>query len=320
MRKTVWAVMAVVLLVAGNLYAADGDLIVEGNVGVGTSTPTARVDVDSTDLRAGDFATIKTNDANYLSGLYVSFKDTVTGATKGWQGLYVSATHDTGASISGYWANPMAALYGLTLKGSNTTKTEGPTVQANTLVFASSGNYNFQYVTANSSAIGTAGADSAGTRTITHLSAYRGFISLENSSATWNVENASIFYAPAIVPHNYGTISNTAGVVVEKQTIGTNNMGIWLKGDGAGADVVFGPNKEARIYSNAGELYAKDGAGNVTQISPHDPESGEWIYYSQNVKTGRVVRVNMEQLVKDIEKLTGKKYMMESVIDKPMAN
>jgi hypothetical protein len=39
-------ILAVGLLLVGtNLYAADGDLIVNGNVGVGTLTPQAKVDV-----------------------------------------------------------------------------------------------------------------------------------------------------------------------------------------------------------------------------------------------------------------------------------
>jgi len=320
MRRTVWAVMAVALLIASNLFAADGDLIVEGNIGVGTDTPTARVDVDSTNTIAGDFAVTRTSNQG-SKALYINYIDNVTDATTGGQALLVQATHNTGASFSYWWASITGALYAVNLKGSNWSwGTAGVTVQSNALVFASSGDYKFADVTANSSAIGTTGGDS-GTRSITNLAAYRGAISLENSSGTWNVENASIFYAPDMVPHNYGTITNTAGVVVEKQSIGTNNMGIWLKGDGVGADLVFGPNKDGKIYSNAGELFAKDGAGNVTQISPHDPETGEWIYYSKNVKTGRVVRVNMEQLVKDMEKLTGKKYLMESSMnDKNKSN
>lgn len=102
------------------------------------------------------------------------------------------------------------------------------------------------------------------------------------------------------------------GLKIDQQTgASIANYGIVLNGDGAGADIVFGPNQNASIFSNAGELYAKDQAGNVTQISPHDPETGEWIYFSKNVKTGKVVRVDMEKLVKAVEKLTGEKFIVE---------
>ena len=73
-------------------------------------------------------------------------------------------------------------------------------------------------------------------------------------------------------------------------------------GSCAGHDIVFGPTKSGRIYSSAGRLYAQDSAGNQTILSPHDPDTGEWIYYSRNVKTGKVVRVEMERLVKAVEK------------------
>ncbi|MEE9594193.1 MAG: hypothetical protein V3V92_02225 [Candidatus Hydrothermarchaeales archaeon] len=59
------------------------------------------------------------------------------------------------------------------------------------------------------------------------------------------------------------------------------------------------------------ELFVMDEQGNETKISPHDSVTGEWIFYSKNVKTGRVVRVNMEKLVKKIEELTGEKLLEE---------
>ncbi len=65
------------------------------------------------------------------------------------------------------------------------------------------------------------------------------------------------------------------------------------------------------IWSNGGELYAIDGVGNFTKISPHDPATNEWIFYSKNVKTGRVVRVDMERLVRRVEAITGEKFMVE---------
>jgi hypothetical protein len=69
----------------------------------------------------------------------------------------------------------------------------------------------------------------------------------------------------------------------------------------------------AHIYakddSASAEVYVRDEAGNVTKISPHN-EKGEWEYFSRNVKTGKTVRVNMEEMVRDIEKLTGKTYIL----------
>ena len=68
----------------------------------------------------------------------------------------------------------------------------------------------------------------------------------------------------------------------------------------------------AKIYakdeSASAEMFVQDEAGNVTKISPHN-EQGEWEYYSRNVKTGKVVRINMEEMIRDIESLTGKSYI-----------
>ena len=61
------------------------------------------------------------------------------------------------------------------------------------------------------------------------------------------------------------------------------------------------------------ELYVKDGAGNITQISPHN-EDAEWIYYSENVKTGKRVKVNMEKMIRRLEQITGETFFE---IDEP---
>jgi len=75
-----------------------------------------------------------------------------------------------------------------------------------------------------------------------------------------------------------------------------------------------GETDAAHIYAkddtSSAEVYVRDEAGNVTKLSPHNKQ-GEWEYFSRNVNTGKVVRVNMEELVRDIEKLTGKKYIKE---------
>jgi hypothetical protein len=67
----------------------------------------------------------------------------------------------------------------------------------------------------------------------------------------------------------------------------------------------------AGLSAIGGELYGVDENANITLISPHDDVTGEWIFYSKNIKTGRVVRVDMERLVRKIEDLTGEKFMVE---------
>ena len=67
----------------------------------------------------------------------------------------------------------------------------------------------------------------------------------------------------------------------------------------------------AKDEASSAEVFVRDEAGNVTKISPHN-EDGEWEYYSRNTKTGKTVRVNMEEMIRDIEKLTGKSYIKNS--------
>ena len=70
----------------------------------------------------------------------------------------------------------------------------------------------------------------------------------------------------------------------------------------------------AKIYAKevagSAEMFVLDEGGNETQISPHNPD-GEWQYFSRNISTGKVVRVNMERMIRDIEELTGKTYIEE---------
>ena len=97
----------------------------------------------------------------------------------------------------------------------------------------------------------------------------------------------------------------------------TSNTGVALTGVMAMAVESGDPSgvaNNAHVYakddSASAEVYVRDEAGNVTKLSPHNKQ-GEWEYFSRNTITGKTVRVNMEEMIKDIEKLTGKKYIKE---------
>ena len=63
----------------------------------------------------------------------------------------------------------------------------------------------------------------------------------------------------------------------------------------------------SKLDTNA-EVHVKDGAGNVTKISPHN-DAGEWEYYSVNKRTGKTIRVNMERMIRKLEQLTGETFI-----------
>jgi hypothetical protein len=60
------------------------------------------------------------------------------------------------------------------------------------------------------------------------------------------------------------------------------------------------------------EMKVMDGAGNITQISPHDPETGNWVFNSENDVTGKSVYIDMESFIRRIEELTGEKFIFKS--------
>ena len=64
----------------------------------------------------------------------------------------------------------------------------------------------------------------------------------------------------------------------------------------------------AKDVGGESHVFAQDEAGNQQQLASHN-KANEWEYYSKNILTGKVTRINMERMIKDIEKLTGKTYI-----------
>ena len=59
-------------------------------------------------------------------------------------------------------------------------------------------------------------------------------------------------------------------------------------------------------------IYALDSDGNETKLSSHN-EEGEWVYFSQNIKTGKKVKVNMEKMIRKLEQITGESFFEECI-------
>lgn len=68
----------------------------------------------------------------------------------------------------------------------------------------------------------------------------------------------------------------------------------------------------AKDTSGTSEMFVRDEAGNVTQISPHNDE-GDWVYWSENTKTGKKVKVNMEKMIRKLEEITGETFFEEYI-------
>ena len=91
-------------------------------------------------------------------------------------------------------------------------------------------------------------------------------------------------------------------------TIQTNTSGYYIADSNASHPTEI--SGKALMYAIGGEMYVKDESGNQTLISPHD-EDGEWQYYSRNTRTGKVVRIRMEKMIRALEELTGQTFIEE---------
>ncbi len=285
------------LLLIGVNASAQGDLIVNGKLGVGTDAPSAsyKLDVSSTDLN-GIIVTVNQIDGGNTANLA---KITTSGSAN----LSSSRGTDSTVLVEGNHStinNLVGGLYKVTLDSDTSGTTE---------------------ITNNITALRATIAD--------YIENAQDF----NIANVYYLDIKSIYYGEdgvfavtnqigLSVPALTFPSTNTYGIKIAEQTSGTNNYGIVLDGNGAGSDIVFGPNQEARIYSaqetqdpDGVGIWVEDEAGNATQISPHDYKTGEWIFYSKNTKTGRTVRVDMERMVKAVEKLTGETFMIETLVD-----
>lgn len=67
----------------------------------------------------------------------------------------------------------------------------------------------------------------------------------------------------------------------------------------------------ASFYAAAGEMNVIDAAGNVTLLSPHDHITNEWIFYSRNTLTGRIVKIDMERMMRFLNSTFGTDFVHE---------
>lgn len=83
---------------------------------------------------------------------------------------------------------------------------------------------------------------------------------------------------------------------------------------GVAPNLAFNLQKQGtEIYASNGLIFAKDKAGNKTQISPHN-KNGDWVYNSTNAK-GSTTEINMTDAIKTIEQLTKRVYELEKKLN-----
>ena len=118
-------------------------------------------------------------------------------------------------------------------------------------------------------------------------------IALNGNKLFTNLSNSNI----DIDPSGTGVVNMRSAVMLQNQS-----------GDPTG--VANASHVYAKDDGSSSEVYVRDEAGNVTKISPHN-DAGDWEYYSRNIKTGKVVRVNMERMIRKLEEITGETFIEE---------
>lgn len=67
------------------------------------------------------------------------------------------------------------------------------------------------------------------------------------------------------------------------------------------------------FYSASGEARVMDAAGNSTLLSPHDQATNEWIFHSKHTPTGKVLRIDVEKMLRFINEHFGLDMVHEFV-------
>jgi hypothetical protein len=260
--KKILIFMTGVLIIGGNVFA-QGNLIVQGNLGVGQSTPAAKLHVESIDETTAKTVSNKATDAN-LTGYDIDLIDNIAGGTTAFTVLSINGEYQ-GAS-GNIVQNTQGIDYRIRATGSNTNTLGGGGIELkgfNGFIWiaptAASG-YTFDRIYGLNFNMRLRGSNNIYADDIVNFVSRADLVNDATVTATnvahflaedWNDEGGTGTY----------NFTNVMGMRIDKQTVGTNRMGIWLNGNDAGADIVFGPNKEISVSrdSASGLLYIGGG-------------------------------------------------------------
>lgn len=152
---------------------------------------------------------------------------------------------------------------------------------------------------------------SGSTINVTNAFSIRSFgLSQAASGETVNVTDYYHFYADAFNDIGSGTTTVTNEYAFYDNGNKLSRFGAVILANQSGDP--SGVGDSAHIYAkdvaSSSEVFVRDEAGNVTQISPHNDE-GDWQFYSRNTKTGKTVRINMEKMIRKLEEFTGETFI-----------
>ena len=174
--------------------------------------------------------------------------------------------------------------------------------------------------TADASSYGCINTVRSGTNTSNHIVLTRAGIRSWGLGMIYNSSTFGIFSGPSATDSSNTTaalaIDPSGNVLIGTTTVPTGTNGkVLVFADNAG-NPTMGTNTAGFFCKDVAgtvEAFAVDEASNVTQLSPHNPETGRYYYHSENTKTGRVVNIDMEGFIKDYDARFGTSFFYENM-------
>jgi hypothetical protein len=252
-----------------NLFFVDASA---DKVGIGTNTPDTLLNVNSIDEAAVKTeTTINSNLNAFFWNYQIKVTDAQTNSRYPVNPFLVSYEHTSTNNPTSNWYNRDLFYTLIDLSGSSS-KVNAWRLFPVTLRYRSIGDYvfneklSFFIATASSLAAGT------GKVTIPELTLFEAMNFGGSGSGTWDVTDwtglriKDLVYNENQPGYVAGSRTNVFGIIIDKQgdTGATNVGGIWLNGDGVGADLVLGAGKDVSFrYSGTNtELVNLVGSGN----------------------------------------------------------
>jgi hypothetical protein len=98
------------------------------------------------------------------------------------------------------------------------------------------------------------------------------------------------------------------GTADHSGTVGTNILSIF-----DGTAPVNTLANGCSFFSTSGQMRVIQADGTASDVSPHNPETGEWWFNSNNTVTGRVYRVHMERMMERLDEMLGGGFIEEFI-------
>jgi hypothetical protein len=119
-----------------------------------------------------------------------------------------------------------------------------------------------------------------------------------NTFVSFDVAGSSITLSPGSDSAKRLTLDSSGnlglgGSAARATTVGTAVLNIFN-----GTAPVGTLTNGISLYSSSGEAYVMDAAGNATLFSPHDAETNEWVFKSKHTPTGKVLKIDVEKLLR----------------------